>query len=97
MPGEARGHEAFTVHLISVLDRFRFIRTLLPRVELGKVANIVAKQFYDTQRSQDLIIQCAPLPPRRSCHMRQHASTTLCRGAALMCPVTTALALAAIC
>ena len=61
MSGEAQGHDAFTVHLISVLDRFRFVRTLLPRIQLGKIANIVAKQFYDTQRSQDLIIQCVVL------------------------------------
>jgi hypothetical protein len=60
MAGSAPGSGPYTVHLLSVLNRLRFVKTLIPRIPVGTILCIIATQFYDVQRSKDLLIECVP-------------------------------------
>jgi hypothetical protein len=58
MAASPPGSGPYTVHLLSVLNRLRFVKTLIPRIPIGTIFSIIATQFYDVQRSKDLVIEC---------------------------------------
>lgn len=58
MPGEPEGWEAVQLHRISILDRSRFIRALLPRLPWIKVATSAIYRIWDAQASYDILLKC---------------------------------------
>ena len=61
-PGQAPGRRPFTIHLLSVLDKARYVRTLLPRIPFGTAATALAMQLYDSQRGRDMLVEYDPVP-----------------------------------
>jgi hypothetical protein len=49
----------FNVHHISLLDRSRYIRTMLPRIPVGTMLSALVTQIWDKQKSKDILLSCA--------------------------------------
>lgn len=61
LPGAAEGWKAVQLHRMSILDRPRFIRALLPRLPLTKVAASAIYRIWDAQTSYDILLQYVPV------------------------------------
>lgn len=59
-PGEAEGWQAVQLHRMSILDRPRFTRALLPRLPWIKVAASAIYRIWDAQSSYDILLQYVP-------------------------------------
>ena len=59
LPGTAPGSAPFEIHALSVLDKLRYIRTLLPRMPAQTVVSSLALQLWDAQRGKDMMLECA--------------------------------------
>jgi hypothetical protein len=58
--GTNGGTPRLDVHRISILNRARFIRALLPRMPPLKVLQSALYQVWDAYASQDILLQCVP-------------------------------------
>ena len=67
MPGEAEGWGGVQLHRMSILDRPRFIRALLPRLPWLKVAASAVYKIWDMQASYDIILECASATDAQPC------------------------------
>ena len=59
LPGEAPGDAPFRIHALSVLNKGRYVRTLLPRLPPQVVMSSLALQLWDSQRGKDQMLECA--------------------------------------
>ena len=57
LPGEPEGWKPVELHRMSILDRPRFIRALLPRLPWTKVAASAIYRIWDAQTSYDILLQ----------------------------------------
>jgi hypothetical protein len=61
LAGQPDGWQAVELHRMSILDRPRFIRALLPRLAWIKVATSAIYRIWDAQTSYDILLQYVAL------------------------------------
>ena len=64
LPGKPAGKKPFRIHSISVLDKSRYIRTLLPRIPFSTMVTALTMQLWDSQQGKDMLIGCVPCAHR---------------------------------